>query len=358
MPDAVSLPSPGAPTAQIDVFDHLAIGLAQLAPDGTWRRVNGALTALLDRSPDALVGTAAHREGLAPVAAQLDQALAGFAGGGDGLHAIPVAIDRGEDGTRSLQLTLTALPGGDALLQVHDMTALRAMELLQDTLAFGISHELRAPVRTIEQFSRRLAAQGEDADAAVVRDHMQRIRGAATQAGALIDALLETMRAARPLRQPGPVDISLLGDWICAELQDVDPGRAAQIHVASGLWAWGDEHALKQMLGKLLHNAWKFSADRDTVRIDLDGERVGDRLRLRVRDAGRGFDMRYADRLFVPFRRLHGADDGAGHGLGLAIAQRVAHAHGGRIRVESAEDVGTTFHIDLPAPPAEDASPQ
>ncbi|ASR43060.1 hypothetical protein BEN78_06360 [Xanthomonas citri pv. mangiferaeindicae] len=81
MSDVVSLPSPDAPAAAIDVFDHLATGLAQLAPDGTWRRVNAVLAAWLDRSPDALVGTAAHREALTPVAAQLDQALAGFAGG-------------------------------------------------------------------------------------------------------------------------------------------------------------------------------------------------------------------------------------------------------------------------------------
>ncbi|WP_052773043.1 PAS domain-containing sensor histidine kinase [Luteimonas sp. FCS-9] len=357
MPDAVSSPSPVRPGLATDVFDHLATGLAQLAPDGTWRRANPALARLLGTAPGALVGSAAHRDALAPVAAQVDAALTALAGGGDGLHALPVTLDRGEDGTRCLQLSLTALPGGDALLQLHDATALRTMELLQDTLAFGISHELRAPVRTIEQFSRRLAAQGDGADTALVRDHVQRIRGAAAQAGGLIDALLETMRAARAPRSPGPVDISLLGDWICAELQDADPGRAAHIDVTPGLWAWGDEHALKQMLGKLLHNAWKFSAHRDQVQIELDGERVGDRLRLRLRDAGRGFDMRYADRLFVPFRRLHGADDGAGHGLGLAIAQRLAQAHGGRIRVESAEDVGTTFFIDLPAPPAEDASP-
>jgi len=79
-------------------------------------------------------------------------------------------------------------------------------------------------------------------------------------------------------------------------------------------------------------------------------------MQLRLRDGGRGFDMRYADRLFVPFKRLHGADDGAGHGLGLAIAQRIAQAHGGHIRVQSEPDIGTTFTIELPAVPDEDAA--
>lgn len=353
MSDAAPLRNAAESCTFADLIDQLPNGLAVLAADGIWLRANVALGDLWGVAPAALVGQAAHRNRLPALADRIDAALARLPDADDTLRDVAVPDD---PGGRHLRLTLQPLADGTALLQLHDDTALKALEAQQETLAFGISHELRAPVRAIEQFARRLMAQDGTADPQTARDHLQRIQQASSHAGGLIDALLETMRAARPPRTAGAVDISLLGDWVCAELQDADRARAAEIHIAPDLWAWGDEHALKQLLGKLLHNAWKFSAQRETVRITLDGERVGDRLQLRLRDAGRGFDMRYAERLFVPFRRLHSADDGAGHGLGLAIAQQLARAQGGHIRVESEPDAGTTFFIELPAVPDEDAA--
>lgn len=353
MSDAAVLRNAAAAGASVDLIDQLPNGLAVLAADGNWLRANAALGDLWGVAPATLAGHAAHRERLPSLAGRIDAALARLPEADDTLRDVAVP----DDATgRHLRLTLRPLADGTALLQLNDDTALKNLEARQETLAFGISHELRAPVRAIEQFTRRLLAQDGTADPQTARDHLRRIQHAAGNAGGLIDALLETMRASRPPRAPAAVDISLLGDWICAELQDADPGRVAQIRIAPDLWAWGDEHAFKQLLGKLLHNAWKFSAHRDTVRIELDGERIGDRLHVRLRDAGRGFDMRYAERLFVPFRRLHSADDGAGHGLGLAIAQQLAHAQGGHIRVESEPDAGTTFFIELPAVPDEDAA--
>ncbi|WP_158238352.1 MULTISPECIES: PAS domain-containing sensor histidine kinase [Luteimonas] len=342
------------------VFDQLRSGLAVLAGDGTWLQANPAIGRLLGVDPEALAGAPAHRTALGPVADEIDAALARLADGGEGLQQAPVVLGDAGTGERHLQLDLHALPHDPAtgevrrLLQLHDVTALRALEQQQDTLAFGISHELRAPVRAIEQFSRRLRAQ-EGSDPST-HAHLQRISDAASNAGGLIDALLEYMRASKPPRPARAVDVSLLGDWICVELQDADPTRATDITIAPDLWAHGDEHALKQLLGKLLRNAWTFSSDRPTVVIAVDGEVVDGRLRLAVRDAGRGFDMRYAPKLFAPFRRLHSADDGAGHGLGLVIAQRLAHAQGGRIWVQSEPEVGSTFFIDLPAVPDEDAT--
>jgi len=352
MSDVTLLRNTADADGSVDLIDQLPHGLAVLAADGRWLRANAALAALWGVAPDALVGHAAHHERLPAVAARIDAALAQLPAGDDTLRDLALP---GDAAGRHLRLTLRPLADGTALLQLHDDSALKILEAQQETLAFGISHELRAPVRAIEQFARRLLAQDGTAEPQTARDHLQRIQQASGHAGGLIDALLETMRASRPPRAPAAVDISLLGDWICAELQDAAPDRAAQIRIAPDLWAWGDEHALKQMLGKLLHNAWKFSAHRDKVRIELDGERIGDRVQLRLRDAGRGFDMRYAERLFVPFRRLHSADDGAGHGLGLAIAQQLARAQGGHIRVESEPDAGTTFFIELPAVPDEDA---
>ena len=171
----------------------------------------------------------------------------------------------------------------------------------------------------------------------------------------LIIGLVYVPYMARPLRgeilalREEEVDVSLLCDWIVAELQDADPARDAVVAVPAGLQARGDEHWLKVMLHKLLENAWKFSAGRERVEITVQGQVVGDRLHLSIHDRGSGFDMRYADKLFVPFQRLHGPEQGGGNGLGLAIALQVAERHGGRLRGTSRPGGGSTFFIDLPA---------
>ena len=110
-----------------------------------------------------------------------------------------------------------------------------------------------------------------------------------------------------------------------------------------------DGHLLKLLLAQLLGNAWTFTRERAHARIEVGGRHDGDGLHLHVRDNGSGFDMRYAHKLFQPFQRLHGPDQGGGHGLGLAIAQRIAERHHGRLRADSEAGVGSTFHLDLPA---------
>ena len=338
-----------------DLFDHLVDGGAVLDSDGVWLRANAAMGRLLKAEPEGLVGTHAHHSRMPGAAARIDAALADLPAWPETLRDIALApAESPACDIGHLRWSLTPLSTSTALLQVRDDSAFAALQASQQMLAFGISHELRAPVRTIEQFARRLRQHDGAPDPQALADHLQRIHAAAGNAGTLIDGLLETLQAGRTPKPAVPVDISLLGDWICAELQDADPQRQARIRIAPDLWAMGDEHAYKQMLGKLLHNAWKFSSGRDAVEIELDGRRDGDRLQLRLSDRGRGFDMRYADRLFVPFRRLHSAEEGAGHGLGLVVAQQLAHAFGGRIRVTSEMEVGTTFHLDLPAVPDKD----
>lgn len=222
----------------------------------------------------------------------------------------------------------------------------------QQALAQGLAHDLRAPLRAIDSFAALLAKQlqqGQVDDTGL--DYLQRIRDAAARMAALIDALQELTAAGRAeLRQQG-VDLSMLADWVGAELQDAHPGRAAHIHIAPGLSVRGDEHYLKRLLNRLMENAWAFSAPRERVEITVEGERSGDRLHLRVRDRGIGFNPQYADKLFEPFQRLHGAEEGAGAGLGLAIAQCIAQRHGGRIRAESVPGEGSVFHLELPAGP-------
>ena len=217
-----------------------------------------------------------------------------------------------------------------------------------EQFAYGVSHDLRAPLRAIDNFAGLLQRHlGEGVDPAA-RDYLERIQGAATRLGGLLDALLGLSRAGRQPLRPQEVDLSLLAEWAAAELRDAEPQREADIRVQPGLVAHGDEALLRQLLQQLLHNAWKFSGRNERVEITVEGERVDDHLHLRIRDAGSGFDMRYADKLFVPFQRLHGPDDGGGHGIGLAIAQRIVERHGGRIRAQSEPGAGSTFHIELP----------
>ena len=148
---------------------------------------------------------------------------------------------------------------------------------------------------------------------------------------------------------PEPVDLGLLAGLALAELQELEPARMVEPDIAPGLTALGDERQLRMLLTQLLRNAWNFSAERECVRITVAGERVDGVLRVAVRDHGSGFDMRYAEKLFQPFQRLHGPEQGSGNGIGLAIARRIVERHGGRLWAESEPGVGSSFHFELPA---------
>ncbi len=240
---------------------------------------------------------------------------------------------------------------GDATLRAQQAVD-GAASAAPHVLVQGLAHDLRAPLRAIDSFASLLGKQLQQGVVdEVALDYLQRIRDAGMRMAGLLDALQELTAAGRATLRDEDVDLSLLADWIGAELCDRAPGREARIDVVPGLVARGDEHYLKRMLARLFDNAWAFSAPRPRVEITVEGERRGEVLHLRVRDRGIGFDPRYADRLFEPFGRLHGADEGAGAGLGLAVAQCIALRHGGRIHAESQPGAGSVFHVELPARP-------
>ena len=233
-----------------------------------------------------------------------------------------------------------------------------ALERQLEALAFGISHDLRTPLRTIDSFATRLAQRHADALDDEGRDHLQRIRAAAAGMGSLIEGLIEWSRASRaPLRRQA-VDLSLLAEWTGAELQERDPACALRLAVAPGLVMSGDERLLKVVFEQLLDNAWKFSRECGEVRVDVGGRRDAAGLQVWVRDWGRGFDMQYAGKVFEPFQRVHAAEEGAGHGLGLAIASRIVERHGGSLGAESVPGVGSTFRILLPILPEPGPEPE
>jgi len=339
-----------------EIFAQAEAGMAVLSAQGDWLAVNPSLCRLLQRPAEALVGTRAHE---ALFDAATAQRIAAAPGATRETRQVFEATGA-DDGDSAWKITLALLGGEDAgspplLLQLEDNREARhrrrsedATARLQDHLAYGISHDLRAPLRSIAGFAAKLDESG-----AVGGDEggsdLGRIRAAAARAERLIDGLLELLRAARQPFRDEVVDISLLCDWVAAELRDADPARAAVVEVAPDLYAMGDEHWLKSLLHKVLDNAWKFSAQRERVEITVEGETAGDRLRLAIRDRGRGFDMRYADKLFLPFQRLHGAEQGSGNGLGLAIAQQIAQRHGGAMHAHSQPGEGSTFFVELPA---------
>lgn len=337
-------------------------GMAVLTPEGTWIAVNPALCRLLGEDVAELEATAAHRRLFPDDAERIDAMLAQLADGAAMRLGLGVGYRHPHGESRQFELDVDRLPttdgdGAGVLLQLHDVTAaarakadLDALGLQQQQLAYGISHDLRAALRSIEGFSAQLQQQPLDAQG---RDHLARVRASAAHAGGLVDALVSLSRASSAAYAHAPVDLSLLATWVAAELQDADPQRAAEIAVQPGLEAQGDERHLKLLLEHLMRNAWTFTPREARVEIDVSGQRRDDgRLELCVRDHGSGFDMRYLDKLFVPFRRLHGTDDGGGFGLGLATVQAIARRHGGRAWAQSQPGAGSRFYVELPVPHA------
>lgn len=252
--------------------------------------------------------------------------------------------------------TNTQAPSSDPAIlqrQLSDCRAtLQSLQREQELLARGMSHDLRAPLRAIDNFSRLIGASASlDATA---RNHLQRVRGASLRMGRLIDALLELSRVGRVELRQEAVDLGALVELVGEGLQDAQPERRAEIHVAPDLHVHGDERLLQVLISQLLGNAWHFSYERDCVRMHVSaeagtGEHNDARLEVSVRDEGCGFDMRHAQKLFEPFQRLHSPSQGGGSGMGLAIAQRIVERHGGRMHCMSEPGVGSTFLFDLPA---------
>lgn len=344
--------------------------------DRRWVEVNPAFERMLGYSADELLGRSAaeftHADDLDRSAVAIDDLLAGR------IETIDAAKRyRHRDGHTVWTHANVAVmrdPAGVPLyllVQLRDITAERlaqerlralddehqlALDASQRQLqlfADAVAHDLRAPLRSIESFSALLAERHADQLDDSGLDHLARIRNAAMRMSSLLAALGELSYVTRTELKPTQVDLSLLAEWVGAEQRDADPGRAATIEVQPGLVAQGDERLLKVMFTRLMENAWKFSRERPQVTISVGGETRGGNMRMWVRDGGSGFDMRYAHKLFQPFQRLHGPDEGGGHGLGLAIAKRVIERHHGTVRADSAPGEGSTFHVEWPAVPVQ-----
>jgi len=217
-----------------------------------------------------------------------------------------------------------------------------------ESFIYSVSHDLRAPIRVVEGFARILKEDyGRFLDR-IGNDHTDRILAAAARMNSMIDALLALSRLqSQPLKRQ-PVDLSQLTIYILEDLRSAEPERVAELEIEPGLVVQGDPTLMRIAMENLVGNAWKYSAQSAKTRIEFRRELRAGQPTYVVADAGAGFDMRFADRLFGVFQRLHSAKDFQGTGVGLASVRRIVRRHGGEIWAESEVGKGARFYFTLP----------
>jgi light-regulated signal transduction histidine kinase (bacteriophytochrome) len=217
-----------------------------------------------------------------------------------------------------------------------------------EAFSYSVSHDLRAPLRTIDGFSVALLEDygGQLDDEG--RNYLLRIRTAAQRMAQLIDDLLNLSRITRVPLNTETVNLSTIAQSILHELRQTEPNRIVEVIITPNLIVKGDLRLMRVVLENLLNNAWKFTSQREFARIEFGLQEGGadDRVYY-VRDNGAGFDMAYANKLFGVFQRLHTSTEFPGIGIGLAIVQRVIHRHGGRVWAEGNPDEGAAFYFTL-----------
>jgi signal transduction histidine kinase len=224
---------------------------------------------------------------------------------------------------------------------------LGAMNKELESFSYSVSHDLRAPLRAIDGFSLALLEEHRDKLSPEGQSHLERVRAATIRMANLIDDMLKLARIVRSDVAEDDVNLSALAEEVAEQLRTAEPERKATIEITPGLKTLGDRLLLRAMLENLLGNAWKFTSKCPVSRIELGVTNGNAEPVFFVRDNGAGFDMRYADKLFGVFQRLHGDRDYPGTGVGLATVQRIVRKHGGKIWAESSVGHGATFFFVL-----------
>jgi signal transduction histidine kinase len=216
-----------------------------------------------------------------------------------------------------------------------------------EAFSYSVSHDLRAPLRVIDGFSKILLTDHSSKLDEQGRDYLERVRAETQRMAHLIDDLLSLSKMTRASLSRERVDLTDVARRILIELGGREPDRKIESRVSDGLVVQADPRLLRVMLENLLGNAWKFTSKRPVARIAVDKEERGTETVFFVRDNGAGFDMAYAKKLFSPFHRLHSEADFEGTGIGLATVHRIVTRHGGRIWAEALPGQGATFLFTL-----------
>ena len=212
-----------------------------------------------------------------------------------------------------------------------------------EAFSYSVAHDLRAPLRAIDGFSEALAGEYADLLDLPGREYLTRIRGSVRRMAQLIDSLLALARVTHRDMEARPINLSEMALTAADRLRQQYPDHPMEVVIERALVAYGDPVLLADAIENLLSNAWKFTTSASPPRVEF-GRSHG---RYFVRDNGAGFDMRYSDKLFGVFQRLHNEAEFPGTGIGLATVQRVVRRHGGRIWAESVVGEGATFYFTL-----------
>jgi len=237
--------------------------------------------------------------------------------------------------------------------QLNESLSRRASELAAankelEAFSYSVSHDLRAPLRHIDGFSKILLEDYSERLDDEGRRYLQFVREGSQKMERLVDALLSLSRITRAELHRQPVNLSEIAQSVVAGLRKDRPDRLVEFDIASGVEVQGDPVLLRVVLENLLDNAFKFTANRPDARVEFGASQGQGQPVYFVRDNGAGFDMKYADKLFGPFQRLHRDDEFSGTGIGLATVQRIISRHGGRVWAEGEVGQGAAFYFTLP----------
>jgi signal transduction histidine kinase len=282
-----------------------------------------------------------HRSVLAPIH-RLEQGAREVAAGNWNFKLNIGGEDEIGEMSRNFNAMTSALRSSFAQIERSNQE-LAALNTEIEAFSYSVSHDLRAPLRSMDGFSLALLEDYGDALDDQARNYLNRIRAASQRMGRLIDELLGLSRVTRTELAVRQVDLTAVAREIAASFAQQQPDRAVRWEIDEGLTVHADRSLMQIAMQNLLENAWKFTAKTDAAVIRVGRTRRDGQSACFVADNGVGFDMAYADRLFGAFQRLHHESEFTGTGIGLAIVQRIMRRHEGRIWAEARPGQGATF---------------
>jgi PAS domain S-box-containing protein len=223
----------------------------------------------------------------------------------------------------------------------------RAANTELESFSYSISHDLRAPLRSIDGFSHLLLDDYGNIIDEEGRDYIRRVRNSAQHMGLLIDDMLALSKVTRGELNRTICDLSEMAHSAIKKCQGAEPHRKITVTIAPGIFGRVDKSLFENLMDNLIGNAWKYTSKTHDARIEFGSTKQHNETVYFVRDNGAGFDMQYANKLFNAFHRLHGAEEFAGTGIGLATVSRILQRHGGRIWPEAEIGKGATFYFTL-----------
>ena len=275
------------------------------------------------------------------------------------VSAVPSRDDDGKvDGTIAVVTDITERIQKDKEIQrlneelaqrVEERTAeLAAANKELEAFSYSVSHDLRAPLRTIDGFSQALLEDYSDSIDSTGKDFLHRVRAAANHMASLIEDLLMLSRVARAEMDRVDVNLSEIAREIIDEFQEVESEREVTVKISEDIHAHCDQRLIRLVLQNLLENAWKFTSKASDAQIEFGCIEKDEGTQFYIKDNGAGFNMDYNDKLFIPFQRLHQSEDFPGSGIGLATVQRIINRHGGKVWADSVIEEGSTFYFTIP----------